>query len=38
MHYNTFPVIKADPYEFKMKVEEKGIICIVLNYGEEIEL
>ena len=38
MHYNTFPVIKADPYQFKMKVEEKGIICIVLNYGEEIEL
>ena len=38
MHYNTFPVIKADPYEFKLKVEEKGLNCRVLNYGEEIEL
>ena len=38
MHYNTFPVIQADPYEFKMKVEEKGLNCRVLNYGEEIEL
>jgi L-ascorbate metabolism protein UlaG (beta-lactamase superfamily) len=38
MHYNTFPVIQADPYEFKLKVEEKGLNCRVLNYGEEIEL
>lgn len=38
IHYNTFPVIQADPNEFKLKVEEKGIICRVLNYGEEIEL
>jgi L-ascorbate metabolism protein UlaG (beta-lactamase superfamily) len=38
IHYNTFPVIKADPYDFKMKVEAKGIKCMVLNYGEEIEL
>ncbi|MDR3610804.1 MAG: metal-dependent hydrolase [Ignavibacteriaceae bacterium] len=38
MHYNTFPVIKADPYEFKMKVENKGLKCKVLNYGEEIDL
>lgn len=38
MHYNTFPVIKADPYEFKLKVEEKGLNCRVLTYGEEIEL
>jgi L-ascorbate metabolism protein UlaG (beta-lactamase superfamily) len=38
MHYNTFPVIKADPYEFKMKVENNGLKCRVLNYGEEIDL
>jgi L-ascorbate metabolism protein UlaG (beta-lactamase superfamily) len=38
MHYNTFPVIKADPFEFKLKVEGKGMICMVLNYGEEIDL
>ncbi|MGK9475932.1 metal-dependent hydrolase [Melioribacter sp. OK-6-Me] len=38
MHYNTFPVIKADPYEFKSKVEAIGKKAIVLNYGEEIEL
>jgi L-ascorbate metabolism protein UlaG (beta-lactamase superfamily) len=38
MHYNTFSVIKADPMEFKNKVEEKGIKCRVLEYGEEIDL
>ena len=38
MHYNTFPQIKADPEEFKKKVEAKGIKCIVMDYGEEIEL
>jgi L-ascorbate metabolism protein UlaG (beta-lactamase superfamily) len=38
MHYNTFPVIQADPYEFKRKVEEKGLNCRVLNYGEQFEL
>ncbi len=36
MHYNTFPVIKADPAEFKQKVEAKGKQCRILNYGEEI--
>ncbi len=38
MHYNTFPVIEADPNEFKTKVEAKGIKCIVMEYGEEIDL
>ncbi len=40
MHYNTFDVIKADPYEFKRKVEEKyhGVIVEVLKPGEEKEL
>jgi L-ascorbate metabolism protein UlaG (beta-lactamase superfamily) len=38
MHYNTFPVIEADPNEFKEKVEAKGIASRVLNFGEEIEL
>lgn len=38
MHYNTFPVIKADPDEFKSKIEKLGINCRVLNYGEEIEI
>jgi len=38
MHYNTFPVIQADPNEFKKKVEAKGIECKVLDYGEEISL
>ncbi len=38
MHYNTFPVIKADPEEFKMKAEKKGIKVKVLKYGEEIKL
>ncbi len=38
MHYNTFPVIKADPDEFKRKAEAKGLKCKVMEYGEEIEL
>jgi L-ascorbate metabolism protein UlaG (beta-lactamase superfamily) len=38
MHYNTFPVIEADPNEFKTKVEALGKKAIVLEYGQEIEL
>ncbi len=38
MHYNTFPVIKADPYKFKEKVENINKNCRVLEYGEEITI
>lgn len=38
MHYNTFPIINADPFEFKKKVEAFGKQCIVMKFGEEIEL
>ncbi len=38
MHYNTFPVIEADPNEFKSKVEAIGKKCIVMDYGQEIDL
>ena len=38
MHYNTFPVIEADPDEFKKKVEAIGKKAIVMNFGEEIKL
>lgn len=38
MHYNTFPVIEADPLKFKQRVEEIGKRSIVMEYGEEIEL
>ena len=38
MHYNTFPVIAADPNEFKKQAEAKGFKTRVLNFGEEIEL
>ena len=34
MHYNTFPVIEADPHEFKNQVEEKGLTARVLKFGE----
>ncbi len=35
MHYNTFPVIEADPYEFKKRVEaETETQVIVLKPGE----
>lgn len=38
IHYNTFPVIKADPYEFKKRIEAIGKKCRVLEFGEEIEI
>ncbi len=38
MHYNTFPVIKADPKEYNNKVEAIGKSCRVLDYGETIEV
>ena len=38
MHYNTFPVIEADPHEFKAQVEAIGKQAIVLEFGEEIAL
>lgn len=38
MHYNTFPVIEADPNEFKEKVEKIGKACRIMAFGEEIEL
>lgn len=38
MHYNTFPVITADPNNFKNQAEAKGMKVKVLNFGEEIEL
>lgn len=36
MHYNTFPVIQANPNEFKRKVETIGKKSVVMEYGETI--
>jgi L-ascorbate metabolism protein UlaG (beta-lactamase superfamily) len=38
MHYNTFPIIAADPNQFKNRIEQSGKKCIVLAYGQEIEM
>lgn len=38
MHFNTFPVIKTDPTEFKKLVEKEGIKCKIMDYGEVIEI
>ena len=38
MHYNTFDVIKVDPFAFKQKVESHGLNCRVLEFGQEIIL
>lgn len=38
MHYNTFPVIKADPKLFAQKCAGNDICARVLDYGEEIIL
>jgi L-ascorbate metabolism protein UlaG (beta-lactamase superfamily) len=34
-HYNTWPLIEADPQEFKQKVEAKtGCACVILPPGK----
>ena len=38
MHYNTFPVIEADPADFRERLEAIGKKARVMAYGEEIEL
>lgn len=38
MHYNTFPVIEADPQAFVSGVEGLGLRARVMAYGETIEL
>lgn len=38
MHYNTFPVIEADPQSFARGVESKGFRARVMEFGETIEL
>jgi L-ascorbate metabolism protein UlaG (beta-lactamase superfamily) len=38
MHYNTFPVINADPQEFKRQVMAIGKKAVVMDYGEEMFL
>jgi len=38
MHYNTFDLIKADPEEFKRKVESLGKQCTVIPPGSFIEI
>ncbi len=38
MHYKTWPIIDAEPENFKNKVEAIGKNCKILQYGQEIEL
>ncbi len=38
IHYNTFPVIHANPEEFKHKAELIGYKVNVMHYGETIEI
>lgn len=38
MHFNTFPVIQADPDLFIEKVKKAGLSARKLNFGETIEL
>ncbi len=37
IHYNTFPIIPADPNEFKSKTEAIGKKARVMEFGETIE-
>ncbi|HOZ01931.1 MAG TPA: metal-dependent hydrolase [Candidatus Syntrophosphaera sp.] len=36
MHYNTWPVIKADPQKFCAKLQALGVKCLVLKPGESV--
>lgn len=38
MHYNTFPVIKADPDKFVEMVLKSGRKALKLNFGETLEI
>jgi L-ascorbate metabolism protein UlaG (beta-lactamase superfamily) len=38
MHYDTFPVIAADPQIFRRRLEAIGKTARVMDYGEEITL
>ena len=37
MHYNTWPVINADPEDFTAKVQAMGYKCQILKPGEELQ-
>ncbi len=36
MHYNTFPLIKADPHEFVGRLSKQGFNGKVMEIGEEL--
>jgi len=38
MHYNTFPIIAADPLAFEKKVTALGLACKVMQFGERLLL
>jgi L-ascorbate metabolism protein UlaG (beta-lactamase superfamily) len=38
MHYNTFPIIQADPNDFVTKVKKNNSDARVMNFGETIEI
>ncbi|MGI6587720.1 MAG: metal-dependent hydrolase [Peptococcia bacterium] len=38
MHYDTFPLIKQDPYLYVNRLQEKGLKGLVLKSGETSEL
>lgn len=38
MHYSTFDIIKANPEDYKKKVESIGKKCRIINIGESIEI
>ena len=38
MHYNTFDAISVDVAKMKQAFESQGVGCIVLNFGESVEI
>lgn len=38
IHFGTFPIIDTNPEEFKRKVESIGRKCVILLFGEQVEI
>ncbi len=38
MHYDTWPLIRADAREFRERAEKRGVKVAILNPGEEMEI
>jgi L-ascorbate metabolism protein UlaG (beta-lactamase superfamily) len=38
IHYNTFDIVRANPEDFKKKVDSIGKKCEIIKFGESINI